>query len=84
MHPLIEVLEKHGLVDPEEVDQRLKTASYATACKISEDLLDALERAKGLWRHEASERSLESLNLLASSSIRVISARSAALINSRH
>jgi hypothetical protein len=70
MHPLVGAFEKHGLLDAAEVQQRLAAMPYPAASKICQDLHAALEEAKGLWREETDHSSLESLNLLASSSIR--------------
>jgi hypothetical protein len=66
MNSIVNALEKHGLVDPKEVVRRIATTPYPNLCTIAEDLHGAL----GDMKSAEDDGPVESLNLLASSSIR--------------
>ena len=66
MSNVIDALEKHGLIDPEEVFRRIATLPYSELCAITEDIHVALAEAKST----EDDDPVESLSLFASSSIR--------------
>jgi hypothetical protein len=66
MNGIIEVLEKHGFVGPEEVFRRLAVIPFSQLCRIAEDFHAALAEGKSV----EDPVDLQSMYFLASSSIR--------------
>lgn len=71
MHPIVTALERHCLLEPNEIVERFLNCPYAELCRIWEQLHHSLHEARAITaKKDAESEALSSLNLLAGSSMR--------------